>query len=56
MTDSLPDDMREAMMEGIPLKRFGTPDDVADLVLFLASDAASYITGQVLNISGGMVM
>jgi 3-oxoacyl-[acyl-carrier protein] reductase len=40
----------------IPLARFGTPDDVADAALFLASDHAGYITGQVVNVDGGMVM
>jgi len=44
------------MLEAIPLKRFGAPDDVADAVLFLASEAAAYVTGQVISVNGGMVM
>ena len=56
MTDELPEDIREKMLEAIPLKRFGLPEDVAKAVVFLASDSASYMTGQVLTVSGGMVM
>jgi len=56
MTESLPEDIRGKMLEAIPLKRFGAPDDVADAVLFLASKAAAYITGQVISVNGGMVM
>lgn len=56
MTQSLPEDVVEQAKKFIPLKRFGTVDDVANIATFLASDAASYITGQVLNVDGGMVM
>jgi 3-oxoacyl-[acyl-carrier protein] reductase len=56
MTESLKDDVREKMMEMIPLGRFGTGEDVADVAVFLLSDMASYITGQVINCDGGMVM
>lgn len=56
MTAVLSDKVKEAMTEGIPLKRAGKPEDVANAVLFLASDHASYITGQVLHVDGGMVM
>jgi 3-oxoacyl-[acyl-carrier protein] reductase len=56
MTDALPDAVREKMLEAIPMGRFGKPEDVAKTVLFLAGDASSYMTGQVLTVSGGMVM
>jgi 3-oxoacyl-[acyl-carrier protein] reductase len=54
MTASLPDKVKEAFIEKIPLKRMGTPQDVAAAVLFLASDDSVYITGQVLPVDGGM--
>ena len=56
MTEVLSEDIRKKMLEVIPMKRFGTPGDVARSVLFLASEASSYMTGQVLTVSGGMVM
>jgi 3-oxoacyl-[acyl-carrier protein] reductase len=56
MTDVLPEEVKAKMLESIPLKRPGTAKDVADAALFLASDYASYITGQVLVVDGGMVM
>ena len=56
MTAVLSDKVKEAMAEDIPLKRAGKPEDVANAVLFLASDNAAYITGQVLHVDGGMVM
>lgn len=56
MTDELSDEVKEEMMKQIPMGKLGTPEDVADAVLFLASDASSYITGQVININGGMYM
>lgn len=56
MTDALSDDVRKQYLERIPLRRFGTPDDVAQVVRFLASEAAGYMTGQTLSIDGGMVM
>lgn len=56
MTEALPEDIRNKMLEAIPMKRFGAPDDVARVVAFLAGDASSYMTGQVITVSGGMVM
>ena len=56
MTQAMPEAARAALVSQIPLSRLGTPDDVADGVVFLASDAASYITGHVLSINGGMFM
>ena len=56
MTDRLNDEQREAMLKAIPLNRFGETSDVANLALFLASDASAYITGEVIKVDGGMVM
>lgn len=56
MTSVLNEDLKENMLKNIPQNRFGKPEDVANLVLFLASDMSSYITGQVVNVDGGMVM
>lgn len=56
MTDGLPEDVKKRMLDLIPMSRFGQPEDVANVVLFLTSDAASYMTGQVLPVCGGMVM
>jgi 3-oxoacyl-[acyl-carrier protein] reductase len=55
MTDKLAEDIRKKMLEAIPLGRFGLPEDVANVVLFLAGDASAYVTGQVLTVCGGMV-
>ncbi len=54
MTEKLPREGKELILSIIPLKRFGTPQDVAELVAFLASEKASYITGEVISIDGGM--
>ncbi len=56
MTEVLNEQQRAAMMTQIPLARAGTPEDIAQAVAFLASDAASYITGHVLDVNGGMYM
>ena len=56
MTASLSDDQQKAMMENIPLNRFGKVGEVSDTVVFLASNSASYITGETININGGMSM
>jgi 3-oxoacyl-[acyl-carrier protein] reductase len=55
MTDVLPDDVKKAYMDSIPLKRFGTADDIANCVAFLVSPAAEYITGQIISVNGGMI-
>jgi 3-oxoacyl-[acyl-carrier protein] reductase len=55
MTDVLPDDVKKAYMDTIPLKRFGTAEDIANCVAFLASPAAEYITGQIISVNGGMI-
>ena len=54
MTDSLPEDQKEALASQIPMGRLGTTDEVAQAVLFLAGDGGSYITGQTLHVNGGM--
>lgn len=56
MTDQLTDDVKKAWCEKIPLHRGGTPEDIADVALFLASDLSSYVTGQVIQVDGGMNM
>lgn len=56
MTEALTELQRKAMLDRIPLNRLGEPQDVANAALFLASDLASYITGQVITVDGGMVM
>lgn len=56
MTDALDPEVQGKMKELIPLSRFGEPEDVANVVLFLASDASAYVTGQVISTCGGMVM
>ncbi len=55
MTDVLPDDVKKAYMDTIPLKRFGTVEDIAKCVAFLASSDAAYITGQIISVNGGMI-
>jgi len=55
MTDKLPEEVKKKMLAMIPLGRFGKPEDIAAAVLFLASEASSYITGKVLTVDGGML-
>ena len=55
MTDVLPDDVKKAYMDTIPLKRFGTADDIAATVAFLAGPDAAYVTGQIISVNGGMI-
>ena len=55
MTDKLPEDIKNQYLNQIPLKKFGSTEDVANICLFLASNQARYITGQVINVNGGMI-
>ena len=54
MTSKLKEEVRDAWIQDIPLKRSGKPEDVADVATFLASDLSSYVTGQVISVCGGM--
>jgi 3-oxoacyl-[acyl-carrier protein] reductase len=56
MTNALPEALRTKMLGEIPLGRFGAGEDIANAVVFLASEDASYVTGQVLSVNGGMTM
>ena len=56
MTESLSEEAKQAFLTAIPLMKLGTPEDVARVALFLASDDSSYVTGQVICVDGGMVM
>ena len=56
MTENLPEQVKKIFIELIPMKRFGSPDEIAHAVKFLLSEEAAYITGQVINVNGGMIM
>ena len=56
MTENLPDNVKQAMLDRIPMKRMGTSQDIANVVAFLASEESAYITGQTINVNGGMLM
>ena len=56
MTESLPESVQQKFRDWIPVKRFGTPEEITHAVKFLLSDEAAYITGQVINVNGGMFM
>ena len=56
MTQSIPNNVREAMISKVPLKRMGEPQDVAELACFLSSDESSYIQGEVIHLNGGLLM
>ena len=56
MTDILSDAVKENVLKSIPINKMGSPEDVANVVKFLASDESKYITGQVINVDGGMLM
>jgi len=53
---AVPDKVKEALTKAIPFRRLGQPEEVADAILFFASDRARYVTGQVLSVSGGLTM
>jgi 3-oxoacyl-[acyl-carrier protein] reductase len=55
MTDVLPDEVKKAYMDTIPLKRFGTVEDIAAAVAWLAGPQSAYVTGQVISVNGGMI-
>ena len=55
MTDKLPDELKKQYAESIPLKRFGTGEDIANCVAWLAGEESSYVTGQGISVNGGMV-
>ncbi|MGH1440822.1 MAG: SDR family oxidoreductase, partial [Cellvibrionaceae bacterium] len=54
MTDALPDEQKDLMLSAVPLGRLGQPDEIAQVVKFLASDAATYVTGENIHVNGGM--
>jgi 3-oxoacyl-[acyl-carrier protein] reductase len=54
MTDALPEKIKAEVKERVPVRRLGAPDDIADLVCYLAGPGASYLTGQVIAVDGGM--
>ena len=54
MTDKLPEDVKEGWIKNIPLRRGGTPEDVANACIFLGSELSSYVSGQVINVCGAM--
>mgnify|MGYP000012392874 FL=1 len=56
MTNGLSEKVKEEILKTIPMKKIGEPSEIANLALFLSSDLSSYITGQVINVDGGMVM
>ena len=56
MTDALSDDVKSAMMKQVAMGRYGTPEEIASVVSFLCSADASYVTGQTIEISGGLMM
>lgn len=56
MTDALPEDIKESVMGTIPMGRYGNPEDIANIAVFLSSGKAGYITGQIIHIDGGMAM
>ncbi len=56
MTDGLPETVKSELLKRIPMKRLGTPEDIADVVSFLVSDGAKYITGETIHVNGGMYM
>jgi len=56
MTEALPEEVKKAYMANIPLKRYGEPEEIAEVVAFLCEDRSRYMTGQVLKVDGGMAL
>ena len=56
MTDKLSEDQQKKIMDKIPINKYGSPDDIANLVNFLISDESNYITGQTFHVNGGLLM
>ena len=56
MTEEWEEELKKAFINKIPLKRYGTPEDVAEVAIFLASDKSNFITGEIIDVNGGLIM
>ncbi len=56
LTGGLPENIKEQILDQVPMRRFGEPEEIAEVVAFLAGDGAAYVTGQTITVDGGMVM